>query len=471
MSNLNALIAQGGGAPVEIDNPMNALAKALQIRDAQQTGDLNGIKIQQARTAQDRQNKLYSVLGGLSPDSTVDDHIKALRANGFIDEADKVQTGELNRVKIQGDANLANAHAGQFNQKTIGDALANTATFLPAITTPTSAATYLRGLYADPVLGPMTARLKPLDQAIAEIPQDPAGLQQWKIAHGNMTPEKFIEVTSPKATEINSGSSRFFRDTNANSPTFGQNTAGAPVTLTPTPGETLADQRIRSEGVLNRENSKTNSDASKPPVAVVDPTTGQPVYVSREEALNGRMAPASAMLGIAPKEIQAREAKFPAATAAVKETVANSTQLEKDLLALKDHPGLAGITGVVYGRTPSLTADAREAQAKLDKILARGGFSELAKMRAASPTGGALGNVSDAEGRYLRNAFGALDRTQSTASFQKAIDDAVAELQGSRGRIKDAYDNTYEYRTQNQAPMASPTPAAPASGWGKAVAK
>ena len=133
--------------------------------------------------------------------------------------------------------------------------------------------------------------------------------------------------------------------------------------------------------------------------------------------------------------------------------------------ALKKHSGLKGITGVIFGRTPSVAEDSREAKAKFDKIMARGGFSELAKMRAASPTGGALGNVSDTEGKYLRQAFAALDPTQSTESFQKTIDEAIAELQGSKERVQDAYDMTYEYRQ----PQAAATK--PADGWGKAVAK
>lgn len=157
-----------------------------------------------------------------------------------------------------------------------------------------------------------------------------------------------------------------------------------------------------------------------------------------------------------PKEVQKREAKYPAATAAVKEATAANEQLVKDLEALKVHKGLDGITGVVYGRTPSVTEASREAKAKLDKILARGGFSELAKMRAASPTGGALGNISDTEGKYLRSAFAAMDPVQSKESFQKAIDDAITELQGSNARIQDAYDMTYEYK----APRAAKAPVA-----------
>jgi hypothetical protein len=155
------------------------------------------------------------------------------------------------------------------------------------------------------------------------------------------------------------------------------------------------------------------------------------------------------------KEIQARESKYPVATQAVKTFEAKTDQLEKDLLTLKNHPGLASITGIVAGRAPAITKDGREAQALYDKIVARGGFKELQDMRAASPTGGALGNVSNQEGTQLRQSFAAIDRRQDASSVQNAISDAIADLQGSKSRVREAYDMTYDYKG-TKAPTTPP---------------
>jgi hypothetical protein len=122
---------------------------------------------------------------------------------------------------------------------------------------------------------------------------------------------------------------------------------------------------------------------------------------------------------------------------------------------LANHPGLNGITGLIYGRTPAITAEAREANALLEKIMARGGFQELAAMRDASPTGGALGNISDREGAYLRQAFGALNPTQSTESFRRAIIEMADRMPALRDRVQEAFDMTYEYR-QNQGGARKP---------------
>lgn len=199
----------------------------------------------------------------------------------------------------------------------------------------------------------------------------------------------------------------------------------------------------------------------QPPVAVVDPATGKQVYVTREEALAGKMTPAAAMEGLPPKEIQAREAKFPAATSAVKTFESSADKLATDLETLANHPGLSGISGLVYGRTPAITKEARAAQALYDSIVARGGFQELQNMRASSPTGGALGNVSNQEGQYLRDAFAPINRTQDTADLSRSLKDAANATRSSKQRVREAYDMTYDYKNQGGA-------TAPAAG-GKVV--
>lgn len=184
------------------------------------------------------------------------------------------------------------------------------------------------------------------------------------------------------------------------------------------------------------------------PVAVVG-ADGKIKYVSREEAISKGMTPASAQEGLAPKEIQAREAKYPAATSAVKTFESKTESLAADLEKLAKHPGLSGISGLIYGRTPAVTQEARAAQALYDSIVARGGFAELQNMRAASPTGGALGNVSNQEGQYLRDAFAPINRTQDTRDLSKALTNAANAARASKQRVREAYDMTYDYKTAN----------------------
>ena len=193
----------------------------------------------------------------------------------------------------------------------------------------------------------------------------------------------------------------------------------------------------------------------QPPVAVVDPATGKQVYVTREEALRGRMAPAAAMESLPPKEIQKREAALPQATSAVKGFEAKSAAFVNDLIALRDHPGLSQITGIAAGRLPGLTSEGRAAQALYDKVVAKGGFQALQDMRDASKTGGALGNVSNQEGKQLTASFSAIDRRQDAPAVQAAIDTAINDIEGAKVRMKEAYDATYAYKAAAPAAAAA----------------
>ena len=188
--------------------------------------------------------------------------------------------------------------------------------------------------------------------------------------------------------------------------------------------------------------------AEQPPVPVVDPKTGKVILVSREEAIANRLTPASAMESLSPKEIQLREAKFPQAKTAVASFETSAEKLAKDLETLANSKGLEGITGLIGGRTPAITKEARAAEALYNSIVARGGFNELQNIRASSPTGGALGNVSNAEGQNLRDAFAPLKLTQNASDLKGQLLKAAQETRASVGRIKETFDMTYEYKTQ-----------------------
>jgi hypothetical protein len=192
------------------------------------------------------------------------------------------------------------------------------------------------------------------------------------------------------------------------------------------------------------------------PIAVVDPVTGRPTLVSRDTAIG--MTPAASMEGLPPKEIQKREATYPQATLSVKSFETKSDSFVKDLEKLRDDPGLENITGPVFGRTPSVTREGSRAQALYDKIVAKGGFQALQDMRDASKTGGALGNVSNQEGKQLQASVSAIDRRQNAEDVKAAITQLIEDIQGSKSRMREAYDSTYEYKNKDGAatPIALP---------------
>jgi hypothetical protein len=149
------------------------------------------------------------------------------------------------------------------------------------------------------------------------------------------------------------------------------------------------------------------------------------------------------------KTLATREAAYPKVTSALKAFEAKTTQFDKIITELIDNKkGLDEITGFLAGRTDlSAMSDAgRRALSLFNTVTAKGGFSELQDMRNASPTGGALGNVSNQEGKQLIDSFGALSRTQSGDDLRKSLATAKSDLENLKTRMKEAYDMTYEYR-------------------------
>lgn len=155
------------------------------------------------------------------------------------------------------------------------------------------------------------------------------------------------------------------------------------------------------------------------------------------------------------KERSKREAAFPKANAAFGSAQKDISSLIRDLETLKTHPGLPAITGGIQGRLPSVSKEATAAQALLDKILAKGQFRSLQQLRDNSPTGGAVGNVSDAEGKALRDSFGALSQTQQDEDFANQIDSVISDLQFADRNLRDAFNDTYSYRGVKAALVAA----------------
>lgn len=131
-------------------------------------------------------------------------------------------------------------------------------------------------------------------------------------------------------------------------------------------------------------------------------------------------------------------------------------RLAKSASTLMDHKGLPGITGI-SGAVPNIPgSDASNAQAKLNVLKSQVSLGVLQAMREASKTGGALGNVSDAEGKRLEDNLAALDKAQSLPEFKKELQNIIDYTKQAKGRIGDAYHAQYG--------SADQTPQQPAAG-------
>ena len=230
----------------------------------------------------------------------------------------------------------------------------------------------------------------------------------------------------------------------------------------------------RQERMLNpaEEAQKIRiANASRPPAApraeqplekVVDPVTGKIIFASRDEALRGRMTPASAMEGLAPKEIQNREAKYPVAKRATATVSATMTEIENTIdRLLANENGLNGITGFVGGRTFAVTDAARKAEADLKQLKNLAFVQGLTELRNASSTGAGVGNVSNKEGDRFENLKASLEQTQSTSDLIASLKRLKSQSTATRDTVNQAFEDTYAYRAN------APAAAAPAAGGGE----
>lgn len=117
--------------------------------------------------------------------------------------------------------------------------------------------------------------------------------------------------------------------------------------------------------------------------------------------------------------------------------------------------GSAGLNALLKG-VPETAA--YNLDALLDPIKANIGFDKLADMRANSPTGGALGQVSDTENKLLQSVYESVKQGQSPDQLQANLLRLRKELAAAREARRTAFGRQY-----NDASSTAGTTKAPAS--------
>lgn len=164
----------------------------------------------------------------------------------------------------------------------------------------------------------------------------------------------------------------------------------------------------------------------------------------------------------------AKGAKISAEATKAQAALTNAVSKYDDTIAvarrLLNNPSLDSIIGNVQGNIPDValsmsSQSAADALADYNQLRTVAGFQELQAMRNASPTGGALGQVSDSENRMLQQSAFASARSQSEAKFKQSVRDYIARLEASKKRLTSAYNQQF-----GGAASAAPTAATPAKG-------
>ena len=145
-------------------------------------------------------------------------------------------------------------------------------------------------------------------------------------------------------------------------------------------------------------------------------------------------------------ELQAeKEIAFPDAQGQFESALTTIDNRLDYIKRFREHPARDRVIGPMDAFTPN-TYRARGAQEIYNALVATATLDELQKMREASKTGGALGNVSDADIRILRQSIGALGQDQPEQDFNESLKIFESQLKQTRERLVRRYRENYGYK-------------------------
>lgn len=415
--------------PVQIESPINQMAALSQLQGAQQQQQMNALKLQEYQRGEQERNALARI--------HADPNVK-IGSPEYLTRVAQEAPGMYESVaaRAQQRAELEEK-VEERKYKNFDRKFKFYQSIVPNISSGAGVYQYVQALHEDPDLKPILEKIQPLEAALeanlTAFEQDP---DNWRLRSSGVAPDKLVELALQKERAKREEARLDLEDARVRETQRHQQTMEAISTRGADRAQLQLEETQRHNKVME------NLDARR---------VGISAAAEERKAMQGEAT-------LSTKDIQKREAAYPQANAAIKGIEAKSESFIKDLKALRDHPGLSQITGLIAGRAPAITKEGRAAQALYDKILAKGGFEMLQQMREASKTGGALGNVSNQEGKQLQASFAAIDRRQDAADVKKALDTAISDVEGARARSREAFSETYSYREQ---PSAAPAPAAP----------
>jgi hypothetical protein len=150
---------------------------------------------------------------------------------------------------------------------------------------------------------------------------------------------------------------------------------------------------------------------------------------------------------VPPKEKQKILASQPATISLVNYSVTQLVDARDAAQALLNSPkelkAISGLTGPAVSRVPG--TDAFTGAAKLENLQTRSFVSEIQKMRAASPTGGAVGSVTEKEMAALSNIQASLKAGLKEDVLRKQLQQYINSANRALKTIPNEYARTYGY--------------------------
>lgn len=403
---------------IELQNPLNALAQVSQIKNAQNQNAMAQLQMREAEAAAQEKNMLRRL------DPTAADYESQLfKVSPQLGIAFRKEQAATEASRAATSSSLATA--AKAKQQLLGQALRD----ISGRPSDANITAHTEDIQTSPLFSPEEkAKAIVTQQTLLSIPFEQR--QAYLASQGASASE-----LKPSTQTVNrSGGTDIVQV-----PAF----SGTPTTVgsyadLPLPANVQA-QKIQ---IARESRPPAQPRAEQPPVAVIDPATGQSIFVSREEALRNRMQPAANAPALKPlTEGQAVQLR----AAVAKDYKAASTALSQidDLLtsadAVKTSPGLSAATGFTGKFLPSFPEGAA-AQAETRLANLRGKVTALGKATAAMS--GAIGSIANQEWKILSDQIAVLDEVKGKGPLLEQIALLEEQAKGAAARIRDTYEKS-----------------------------
>ena len=284
-------------------------------------------------------------------------------------------------------------------QEILSKALSLNRDALVGVEDPTKAANWIISSFKDPVVGPKLLERMTPEQALDNLQKQsatPGGFNKWKMSNLSGVDQFLKNIEAQKGRDVTIRGQ--------NQPVW-DSERGVFVPKPGTSGTGGGPGPRPEKPVWDAERGAFVTPPLRTTDRTVTPTGGVPGAI----AVPG--------LPKTPKEIKADEAKAKAAL--IEKTRADIVISKVDEALGQTGFFTTGLTGATLGLVPGTSA--YDLDATIDTIKANVGFKELQDMRAASPTGGALGQIAVRELEFLQAAVASLHKGQSQDQIEKNL--------------------------------------------------
>ena len=314
---------------------------------------------------------------------------------------------------------------------------------------PNSVRELIKMQYADPDVGAVLSQGGSLEQALAEVPDDPTQFEQYRQQEA-MGMAEWMKSQMPKVT----------------------------------PTGDVYDPAKRE--FIRKPQAAPALAAPSAPVAVMGPD-GRPQYVTREQAIGmtpftpaavkvmgggaggaGGGTRESAPKPMTPVQSAKRRDQLGKEFKAAQSALQTTQDVLDSIAFVKSEPGLSRATGFIGTMLPSMPEGAAaSAETRLKNL--EGKITALGK--AAASATGSVGSIAIPEWKIMRDMIAAVDPVKGTGPLLQQIDLIEAQAQGALERIRDGYQRQFgdDFEQFPQfadlpAPRTSFKPRAPAGG-------